>query len=141
MGLTSALGGRAVTFLLGGEAGVGKTRLVEELGSRAADRGAAVLAGGCLDVEEGRLPFGPFAEALRGHVRTLGADAQAALGGGELAVMVPERGPGNRDAAPTRALVQGQLFELVLGTARAACHRDAIGSGCRRPALVGSVHP
>ena len=127
--------------MLSGEAGVGKTRLVEEFGSRAADRGAAVLVGGCLDVEEGRLPFGPFAEALRGHVRTLGADAQAALGGGELAVIVPELGPGNRDTAPARALVQGQLFELVLGTARAACHRDAIGSGCRRPALVGSVHP
>ncbi|HET6870781.1 MAG TPA: AAA family ATPase, partial [Solirubrobacteraceae bacterium] len=94
-GLDAAYEGRATSFLAAGEAGVGKTRLLEELVSRARDRGAIALVGGCLDVEEGRLPFGPFVEALRGHVHEL-APSPGAL-------------------AADGALVQGRLFELILG--------------------------
>jgi predicted ATPase/DNA-binding CsgD family transcriptional regulator len=114
-GVTLAIGGQASAFLLAGDAGVGKTRLVAELVARARRRGAAALVGGCLDVEEGRLPFGPFAEALRSHVRTLDAPARAALGGDELASMVPELRVAGHEATADRALVPGQLFELVLG--------------------------
>ena len=51
-------------MLLSGDAGVGKTRLLAELGEFAAGRGALVLTGRCLDVREGGLPYLPFAEAL-----------------------------------------------------------------------------
>jgi DNA-binding CsgD family transcriptional regulator len=105
----------ASAFLLAGDAGVGKTRLVTELVARARRRGATTLAGGCLDVEEGRLPFGPFAEALRGHVRTMDAPARAALSGDELASLVPELRPAGHQATAGRTLLPGQLFELVLG--------------------------
>jgi predicted ATPase len=51
--------------LLGGEAGVGKTRLVTELAARCAADGARVLVGGCLPLGEGALPYAPVVEALR----------------------------------------------------------------------------
>jgi class 3 adenylate cyclase len=48
-----------------GEAGVGKTRLVAELVDRSGGYGALTLAGGCLDVGDGVLPYAPVVEALR----------------------------------------------------------------------------
>ncbi|WP_216205969.1 helix-turn-helix transcriptional regulator [Amycolatopsis aidingensis] len=56
--------GEAAAVLLAGDAGVGKTRVLTELGSYAASQGALVLTGRCLDVREGGLPYLPFAEAL-----------------------------------------------------------------------------
>ena len=55
----------AATVLLGGEAGVGKTRLVAELASRVREAGGIVLAGSCLDLTNAALPFGPVVQALR----------------------------------------------------------------------------
>ena len=48
-----------------GEAGVGKTRLVQEAVRRVREAGVMVLAGGCLPLSES-LPLLPVAEALRG---------------------------------------------------------------------------
>jgi DNA-binding CsgD family transcriptional regulator/tetratricopeptide (TPR) repeat protein len=56
--------------LIVGEAGIGKTRLVSELGSAVAEGGGRVLVGGCLDLADGGLPLLPLAEALRGLART-----------------------------------------------------------------------
>ena len=52
----------------GGEAGVGKTRLVEEF-CRSIGEAAHVLTGHCLELGEEGLPYAPFAAALRelGH--------------------------------------------------------------------------
>ena len=116
-GLEAIHEGRATTFVIAGEAGVGKTRLIEEFLARAEAVGAVGLVGGCLDLEEGRLPFGPFIEALRPRMRELDPAARhelAALGGGELAALLPELElrEGGRPAAATVA--QGRLFELVL---------------------------
>ena len=44
--------------LVGGEAGIGKTALVEALCREGADQGAAVLVGRCFDLTE-TLPYGP----------------------------------------------------------------------------------
>src|SRR5690349_12590653 len=69
--LDAAAAGRPELFVMGGEAGVGKTRLAAEFGVRAAAAGATFLVGGCVDVEQGGLPFGPFVEALRNYARGL----------------------------------------------------------------------
>jgi DNA-binding SARP family transcriptional activator/tetratricopeptide (TPR) repeat protein len=58
--------GRAV--LVEGEAGIGKTRLAEELAAHARTLGAAVLAGRAYE-EEAALAYGPLVAALRRRLR------------------------------------------------------------------------
>ncbi len=50
--------------LLGGDAGVGKSRLIAELSSRAQQAGWRVLLGHCLDFGDSALPYLPFSEAF-----------------------------------------------------------------------------
>jgi class 3 adenylate cyclase/tetratricopeptide (TPR) repeat protein len=61
----SALAGRSSVVALQGEAGVGKTRLMQELGMHAQSEGAVVLTG---SASEGGLPYGPWIEAARQYV-------------------------------------------------------------------------
>ncbi|MGY0491614.1 helix-turn-helix transcriptional regulator [Streptomyces sp. WG-D5] len=79
-------------LLLGGEAGVGKTRLVEEFGAAARARGAVVVTGGCVEIGADGLPFAPFSAALRALRRALPAELAAAAAGREeeLARLLPE---------------------------------------------------
>ncbi len=55
----------ARTVLVGGEAGIGKTRLVEELRDRARAGGSLVATGVCTPTEGGGLPYGPVVGVLR----------------------------------------------------------------------------
>lgn len=50
--------------LIGGDAGIGKTRLLRELGARARAAGHRVLAGHCLDLGDSAPPYQPFSEAF-----------------------------------------------------------------------------
>jgi len=61
--LTDSAAGSGRLVLVEGDAGVGKTRLVQEFAERAARSGATVLAGGCLQLEAD-IPYAPFDEAL-----------------------------------------------------------------------------
>lgn len=56
-------------ILVGGEAGVGKTRLLLELATEAAARGALILWGSSYE-SEGKMAYGPLVEALRAHLAT-----------------------------------------------------------------------
>ena len=96
--------------LVGGEAGVGKTRLVEEFCRVATAEGARVLTGQCLELGEEGLPFAPFAAALRRLVHT---DGPAVLDGREhdFARLLPELGPPPPEAVGEAR--RGVLFELV----------------------------
>ena len=91
--LTEACGGHPSAVLVGGEAGVGKSRLVSEFAERSRGKGARVLAGGCLELGVDGLPFAPFTSMLRDLARDLGADGIAALLPGgttrELARLLP----------------------------------------------------
>jgi DNA-binding CsgD family transcriptional regulator/tetratricopeptide (TPR) repeat protein len=66
-GLRSAIAAasrrRISLMLVGGAAGMGKTRLIGEAADWAATIGHAVIEGACLPLGEG-LPYGPFAEML-----------------------------------------------------------------------------
>jgi DNA-binding CsgD family transcriptional regulator/tetratricopeptide (TPR) repeat protein len=79
--LEAAYRGRPRMLLVGGEAGVGKTRLVTEFTARAGAGGAATLVGGCIDLSSGDLPYAPVIDALRGLVRTAGLDAVRGIAG------------------------------------------------------------
>ena len=61
--LRAAIDGKGNTVLVSGEAGIGKTRLIEELIPYTESLGVKVLEGRCL--YECPTPFLPFREALR----------------------------------------------------------------------------
>ena len=102
--------------LLGGEAGVGKSRLVSEFGRTAAAAGARVLTGGCLELGTDGLPFAPFTAVLRDLVHEMGADAVASMLPGRttrgLARLLPELGEPDTSGDPAEA--RARLFEEVL---------------------------
>jgi class 3 adenylate cyclase len=84
-----ARGGSAVVQL-GGEPGIGKTRLARELAQLAHDDGAVVLW--CRADEELAAPFRPWAEGLRHLARHAPAEdlhRWAGVGAGEIAGIVP----------------------------------------------------
>jgi len=68
-GLSQSLGGDPQTFLLMGEAGMGKTRIIEEFAHRATAQGASVLVGRCRE-EEGAPAFWPWIQILRTHIES-----------------------------------------------------------------------
>jgi DNA-binding CsgD family transcriptional regulator len=120
--LARAAAGQPLLALLGGEAGVGKTRLAEQLASVARGQGVQVLGGGCVPLGEEGVPFAPVTEALRGLADQLDpAELQAVAGpaGGELGRLLPELAWGGDAAgggvAGAGQAGQGRLFELLLG--------------------------
>ncbi|MGH3465759.1 MAG: helix-turn-helix transcriptional regulator [Kribbellaceae bacterium] len=60
--IDEANGRRAGAVLLSGDAGVGKTRLLDEVATGAQQRGFTVLAGHCSDFGDAGLPYLPFTE-------------------------------------------------------------------------------
>jgi tetratricopeptide (TPR) repeat protein len=112
-----AADGEPAVVLVGGEAGVGKTSLISELTARCAAHGTRVLAGGCVPVGGGALPYAPIVEALRALLGDVGAGAVRELVGPswpELARLLPALGAPNRTGPPDQT-AQARLFELLLG--------------------------
>jgi len=66
--LHAGLGADGRVAVLEGEAGIGKTRLADELIADARERGAAILCGRAYE-EESALAYGPVIAALREHLR------------------------------------------------------------------------
>jgi tetratricopeptide (TPR) repeat protein len=121
--LARAAAGEPLLALLGGEAGVGKTRLAEQLAAAAQEQGVRVLRGGCVPLGEEGLPLAPVTEALRGLAGELDAAELEAVAGPareELGRLLPDLG-WSGEAATGAAVVgagqagQGRLFELLLG--------------------------
>src|SRR5829696_3709613 len=114
--LGRATNGEPAVVLVGGEAGVGKTRLVAELTARCAAEGTRVLAGGCVPVGDGALPYAPIVEALRGLLGEVGVTGVRELAGpswAELGRLLPALGAPEADPAGPAA--QARLFEVFLG--------------------------
>ena len=91
--LEEALAGRGSLVLIGGEPGVGKTRLASEVAAEADERGARVLVGHCSQME-GAPPYIAWVEILEQAVARAADPAalRALLGesAGEIARIVPE---------------------------------------------------
>jgi tetratricopeptide (TPR) repeat protein len=91
-GLDEVAAGRGCVFLIGGEPGIGKSRLADELTRRARERGTRVVWGRCW--EAGGAPtYWPWVQALRGYVRNEDPETlrrQLGAGAAELAQIVPE---------------------------------------------------
>src|SRR2546430_4639922 len=128
VGGAGACGQRVVSFrqvgrgqpqagLLGGEAGIGKTRLASEFVAWARAQGAEVLSGHAFEMG-GRLPYQPLIEALRTRLEAENApeDLLDDLWLAELARLLPELRVRYPDLpAPTEdeLTARGQLFEAV----------------------------
>ncbi|WP_380285309.1 AAA family ATPase [Kitasatospora purpeofusca] len=103
--------GEPQTVLIGGEAGVGKTRLLEEFLRQADDQGVLTTDGGCLEVGAEGLPYAPLATALRRLHRCLGTELENAAAGmeGHLARLLPDFG--EADGEPNDEYGRARLFE------------------------------
>jgi predicted ATPase len=115
--LQRVLGGEPVALLIGGEAGVGKSRLIGELVGRARIAGARALVGGCVELGGGGIPFAPLVEMLRALAIELDADELEALLGparADIGRLVPELDDGRE--TPERAdRDPSRILELLLG--------------------------
>ena len=127
-----AASGEAATAVVAGDAGVGKSRLVEELTRTAREDGALVLLGRCVDVGAGELAYAPIAGALRSLAAQVDDDElDEVLGPGraEIGRIVPDLAA--EDTAPAAgpaAFGRERLFELL---------RGALGRlGRRRPVVL-----
>src|SRR5690348_10615374 len=79
--LTAVARGRAAALVLSGDPGIGKSRLLAELGGRADARSWLVLNGSASELEQD-LPFSIFVDALDDYVagldpRRIGEDVAA----------------------------------------------------------------
>ena len=113
-------GGEPATVCVGGEAGVGKTRLVTQFAGQVRGSGGRVLLGGCIELAEASLPYAPVVEALRGLGRGLEpATLDELVGPGRpmLARLLPEFGQDEESTGPPLAVgssAQARLFEAFL---------------------------
>ncbi|MFW6724070.1 helix-turn-helix transcriptional regulator [Streptomyces sp. MAR4 CNY-716] len=123
--LAHAADGEPQVLVVGGEAGVGKTRLLAEFRREAERAGAVTAIGGCLELGAEGLPFAPFVTVLRSLHRQLGADriAAAAERKDELARLLPELGsiervsydPYDRESRTRLFEATGRLLERLAG--------------------------
>ncbi|MGH3247871.1 MAG: ATP-binding protein, partial [Trebonia sp.] len=108
--LDDVAAGRAVTALVGGDAGVGKSRLVAEVMTVAGRGGFTVLCGQCAEIGDS-VPYLPFADAFRTappHIE------QVVKARPVLARLLPD---GGEPAQETDAsgMARQQMFGAVLG--------------------------
>jgi DNA-binding CsgD family transcriptional regulator len=112
--LNRSLRDAPAALLVGGEAGVGKSRLIREFLD--ANRGVRTFVGGCLQISAEGLPFAPFSAMLRRLVREIGVEGVAALlpGGtpAGLARLLPEFGRPDTETGTAEARIR--LFDHVL---------------------------
>ena len=115
--LGNVLSGQQVTVLVGGEAGVGKSRLVNELIGEARAAGTRVLVGGCVELDGGGIPFAPVVEMIRALAVELPKpelDAVFGAARGEIGRLVPEL-EDDQPVAPAGERDASRLLELMLG--------------------------
>ena len=101
--LAAAIGGAGQTVVLGGEAGVGKSKFVREAQAHASGRGTRVLIG-LTHQSDGTLPYGPFVSAIRSGFHGLDREELGRVlqrSAPDLAELFPELGKMESAAAPT----------------------------------------
>ena len=111
--------GQGSVVFVGGEAGIGKSRLISEVAGGAERDGMTVVIGECLPLGDGELPYAPVVGALRSLVaQREGSELEAMLGsvGEELSVLLPELASGDCGVASSlvREGSQACLFEQLL---------------------------
>lgn len=127
--LLAAHGGESRFIVLGGEAGIGKTRLASELGKRAQRLGWAILWGACTEAEL-PLPYLPLVEAIGNYMSLHDSErVGCALGAArpELAQLFPQLG-GDELAQPVGDPAQAKLrlFEAIAVLLAVPAHEQGL---------------
>ena len=131
--VTEVGSGASRVVVVAGEAGIGKSRILDEVVRRAEDAGTRAVIGRCVETGGSELPFAPLAEILRGMAGAFDKTRLPELLGpsrGELARIVPEfadrplhaTGPGGEEA-------RSRLFAALVDAVR--------GVAAERPLLIG----
>ncbi len=116
-----AASGAGSLVLVVGEAGIGKSRLIDRFAA-GVPPDCRVVRGGCLELTAGEMPYAPFVEAIRALVRAVPAERRPALlapGRRDLERLLPELATRAPDEAASGSepdpLAQHRLFEVILG--------------------------
>ena len=97
--------------IVSGEAGIGKSSLVDEVSGQAAAEGWLRIGGACLELQGGQVAYLPFVEALRSLVAQVPADRVRPL------------------VWPARELIGRLLPELAIDVAATAQDGDGTAGG------------
>jgi len=126
--LARAQEGSGSLVFVGGEAGIGKSRLISELAGRAERGGMTVVVGECPPLGDGEFPYAPIVGALRSLMAQGGTPELAARQGApreEAAPLLPELASGRAGIASpvsgqgSQARLFEQLLALLASAARA----------------------
>ena len=114
-GLDAAVRGEGAAFMIGGPAGVGKSRLADELARDARERGAEALWGRCW--EAGGAPaYWPWVQVLRSllYEREDSSVIESLRGAGThvLAALIPELRGSSVELAPPPVQSEGERFQM-----------------------------
>ncbi|UJP09330.1 AAA family ATPase [Microbacterium sp. KUDC0406] len=117
-------GGEPASVLVGGEAGIGKTRLLAEFAQRLDGR-ATLLTGWCLDFGSIPVPYGPLPAIVRAALEALDDPSAEAAGPGRAALrlLLPELGDGPIDRS---AIAPEGLGEALADVFEAAARRHPL---------------
>src|SRR6478672_5774246 len=113
--LDAAVAGEGKVLLLGGDAGVGKSRLVRDLKNEAQTRLVRVIEGRCSSTESS-VPYAPLMDALRFRIAKGEGEAVARMLGPLRAVLAPifPQLEGTADAGePSPDRSHDRPFELI----------------------------
>ncbi|NDL59636.1 ATP-binding protein [Phytoactinopolyspora mesophila] len=121
----SVQAGEPAAVLIAGEAGIGKTRLVEEFALEVGAAGARVLRGQSVDMDGEELAFAPIVGILRALMPEFGPERLVELagpGGQALRALLPELGHNAGDGTAGR----GRLYEVVTSLLERVAAEDAL---------------
>jgi DNA-binding SARP family transcriptional activator/tetratricopeptide (TPR) repeat protein len=137
--LTSAWSGAGKVLLLVGEAGVGKTILLDALSARASAQGGRVLVGRCFESEQ-VLPFAPWVSALRAEALTASEELWQALTPDQragLARLLPRGAASSEDVpAQDNALYIFDAFLALLRQLAGFCSRAELRASAKAPLML-----
>jgi DNA-binding NarL/FixJ family response regulator len=102
--------GRTTTVLIGGDAGVGKTRLVEEFSTQLRGEQALVATGVCVPTDSGGLPYAPIVGIVRDVLSQLDEDNADVVGPVARGLGIDTSG----EVLPVDEFAKTRLFESML---------------------------
>jgi DNA-binding CsgD family transcriptional regulator len=120
--------GSGSLVFVGGEAGIGKSRLISEVAGRAERDGMTVVVGECVPLGDGELPYAPVVGAMRSLIaQQQGSELEAMLGSvhDDLSALLPELLSGRGGVASplggtgSRARMFDELLALLAAAAGA----------------------